>query len=141
MRDMTDLIAQVLDEHRTDGAYVRRDDADMWSWWCQCGARAVRPPGQGMLDVQRHIAEAILDALEDSQPDHIINLIGDGLSDVSWVIQHSMACRLAGNLFDCPYNRAAVAESSGWPWPGPGRYQCTLGERGNLVIGEAISRG
>jgi len=133
-----DLIARVVAEHQIYACAS--------TWHCRCGVKSdgeapwQQTQGQrrrSRADCDLHVADAILATLEDSQPDHLIDLTGDGL-DVSWVIRHSMACRLAGRLFDCPYNRAAVAEMPGGPWPTPGRYRCALNDYGRLVIGEAV---
>lgn len=110
---MRDLIARVLAEHR------------VISWgndWCKaCGSTG-----------EWHVADEIVAAIEASQPDHLIQF---GVTQ--WAIQHSMACRLSGRLFDCPFTAAAVRTAL-FDVP-PGRYRCTIDDDGRLVIGQAMT--
>jgi Family of unknown function (DUF6085) len=143
---LVDHIAAVLAEHRIDNSRTAVPGEPDWgSWdaraWCTCGefrTKAREDPTAALLEARLHIAEQIVAAIEASQPDHLIEFSADG-----WIIQHSMACRLNGHLFDCPVNRAAaVGAFANWP-DDPnviGRYRCTLDDDGRLVIGEAVAR-
>jgi hypothetical protein len=129
---MRDLIARVLAEHHVT--------ASAGTWRCRCGEGSVgeapwqvTPVARAEIgsDADRHLAGAIVAAIEACQPDHIIDLRDDG-----WTIQHS-ACRLDGRLFDCPVNRAAFKLNG--PPAAPGRYRCYVDDDGWLVIGEAVT--
>lgn len=59
------------------------------------------------------------------------------INDVGgWTLQHPLACRGAGVLFDCPFTTA----TSKWAardhdcWPAPGHYVTRLDEAGELVV-------
>jgi hypothetical protein len=132
---MRNLIARVLAEHHLT--------ASAGTWRCRCGEGSVgeapwqvTPVARAEIgsDADRHLAEQIVAAIEASQPDHIIEITED-----RWTIQHSMACRVDGRLFDCPVNRAAYRLAiANWP-DDMGRYRCDVDERGWLVIGEAVT--
>jgi len=66
-----------------------------------------------------HLAAAVEAALEADQPNHIIEVRADG-----WTIQHSMACRIRGRLFDCEFNRAARLDTDDLDGRKHGRYVC-----------------
>jgi hypothetical protein len=52
-----------------------------------------------------------------------------------WTIQHSMKCRLAGDLFNCPINKAAQhASGLGILDDVRGRFVATVNEHGRLVL-------
>lgn len=77
VRGVTDLIAQVLGEHQIY--------ASAGTWRCRCGEKSdgeapwqVTPGQTGQLRAacDLHVADAILDAIEASQPDHLIELSG-----------------------------------------------------------------
>jgi hypothetical protein len=130
---MRDLIARVLGEHRVD---VLTHSA----WRCSCCGYDVLTEAQidqfvsAAVVARDHVAEQIVAAIEASQPDHIIEI-----TEYRWTIQHSMACRVDGRLFDCPVNRAAYRLAiANWP-DDMGRYRCDVDERGWLVIGEAVT--
>jgi Family of unknown function (DUF6085) len=134
MRDLSDLIAQVLAKHRTEATGSVGGNGPHWS--CRCGERHYNRPilRDAIEAADRHTAGQIVAAVEASQPDHLIEF-----SDAGWTIQHSMACRLGGQLFACPINQAADRLAvANWP-DDSGRYRCTLGDDGRLVIGEAVS--
>ncbi len=129
---LADLIAETLAQHP---AYIRSAKQDgLHLWNCRCSYDAY---GQGddpsaiQATMRQHVAEAIQAAIESSQPHHLIDLRDDGLT-----IQHSMACRLSGELFDCEVNQAALRLAG--PPLDPGRYTCAVVD-GLLVIGEAVT--
>lgn len=61
---------------------------------------------KGFLDKLRSIG---LRVIED-QPDHIVEFRKTG-----WQIQHSLDCRIAGKLLDCPLHEAVVMDSEHSP--------------------------
>ncbi|MCU1590053.1 MAG: hypothetical protein JWP11_1309 [Frankiales bacterium] len=48
------------------------------------------------------LAQLVVDALESLQPEHFLTFQEDG-----WQMQHSMACRLQGQLLSCATHQAA----------------------------------
>lgn len=78
------------------------------------------------------LAIDILHAIAKTQPDHIIELNEDG-----WCIQHSMMCRLEGNLFDCKFNQAAGNIAFNDDDPPIGKYICVL-NNSMLELGEKL---
>lgn len=65
------------------------------------------------------IADAGLVIIED-EPDHYVTFDEDG-----WLIEHSVACRVAGTIGTCAYN-ATIREIADEPWPDQfGRWRIT----------------
>lgn len=65
-------------------------------------------------------------------PEHIIEL-----TDTGWTLQHSLACRLEGELFDCPINKAVqdwMADLGKAP-AARGRWYVTLNNPGDSWMG------
>lgn len=82
-----------------------------------------------IVDATMHglVADGYVVLKED--PDHVIELRAD-----DFTLQHSLGCRLAGTLFDCPVHDAARALSSPHELGVElGRYVVVL-ERGELQI-------
>lgn len=61
---------------------------------------------------------------------HQVELRWDG-----WTLTHPMAERLDGDIFECDFNSAAMIA----PHPAEGRFYCTVGEDGQIVIGDPVS--
>lgn len=121
--DLCDLILKELHRHR-----IRFFPG---GWSCRCGEE--RTSRVRALSAEAHQAGAIAAAILASQPHHLIEVRPDG-----WTIQHSMECRIAGQLFDCPFNRAALRLDG--PPAAPGRYVVRLDEpTGDLFIAEEVS--
>ncbi len=83
-----------------------------------------------------HQADAVLQALRASQPDHLLHF---GVS--GWTLQHSMECRLEGMLLDCPVSAAAVeyfADAEAMPAFG-WRFVARVDD-GELVLGDAVCK-
>jgi len=73
----------------------------------------------------------------DDDPRHVAEFRDEG-----WCIQHPLACRQNGGLFDCPFNRAALSLDT--PPAQLGRFEVSLsdeGQGGDLVIGDRIETG
>jgi len=121
--DLRRLISDELFRHRL------RFGAGAWS--CRCGITCTsRTMYQSAY---AHLAEEIAAAILASQPHHLIEIRPDG-----WTIQHSMDCRIAGQLFDCPFTRAALRLDG--PPAAPGRYVVHLDEATrDLVLAEAVA--
>lgn len=110
---------------------AKRQDPRPHTWSRLCSIEAEAGGFESGFDARnasdRHVAEAIQAALEASQPHHIIDVRTDG-----WAIQHSMACRLSGRLFECATNQAALRMAG--PPGVPGWYVCESTEYGRLVL-------
>lgn len=68
----------------------------------------------------------------DGAGSHTIEVREDG-----WTLQHSLACRAAGTLFDCPVNEACN-KLMGMP-AAPGRYEVEVDENGELLVGDEVA--
>lgn len=103
------------------------------------------PPWRGLTEDERQMsvreARNWVEALRvlgvdlvDAQ--HVIEFRADG-----WTIQHPLACRLNGQLFDCPVNQVAGVDLralDGPPAP-PGQYECDINDLGDrLLIGDRV---
>nr|MDT0658058.1 DUF6085 family protein [Micromonospora sp. DSM 115978] len=65
---------------------------------------------------------------------HIISFRPTG-----WTIQHPMACRARGDLFDCQLNRVAETELTEPPAGLLGQFEITLSDLGDrLLIGDPV---
>ena len=68
------------------------------------------------------------------EPEHVLELRDDG-----WTLQHSLACRLSGALFDCPVNVAVSAHLADTGPPDDlGRFVVTLDAHGEPGLGAAV---
>ncbi len=54
--------------------------------------------------VTEPLADSIILALEDHEPDHYLTIT----TDDRWFVEHSMSCRLAGTLGSCQWNEFAA---------------------------------
>lgn len=126
-------VTTVLHDHRVRIGNAYEEDGRGYFWVCLCSAETRVDGFESGYDARNasdyHIAAVVVAAIEASQPNHIIEISDDG-----WTIQHSMQCRLEGNLFDCEVNRAAPR-----PWEASrnGRYECEA-RNGHLIIGRAV---
>jgi hypothetical protein len=66
------------------------------------------------IDSSRNVGTLAIEALEkaglrviEDQPDHIVEFTED-----RWAIQHSVDCRIKGQLLDCEINRAVTHDTS-----------------------------
>lgn len=135
---MRDLISEELAVHRS------HDPLELtYGARCHCGWQGPPRSESSRLartgDHEDHVADQIIAAIEASQPDHIIEF---DARDDGWAmhVQHSMACRLAGKLLDCPTARASnYLGVAGWDGR-VGRYRVAVDEAtGKLVVGELES--
>lgn len=105
-----------------------------WAWSCDC-RHSYGSAGQyddAEEDAYEHVAEALVSALEEAQPDHIIQFDEDG-----WTIQHSLGCRLTGRLLECEFNEAArtfVDRAAARRLTPRGRFTCVTHPRDGLTL-------
>lgn len=69
---------------------------------------------------------AVVHGLQEMQPDHYVVFDENG----DWSMQHSMACRLDGLLFDCPIHKVLSKGGSGGR---RGAYVAILDDTGERV--------
>ncbi len=132
-----ELVAAATGQHAIEPRRANADGHDP----CSCGQWWGSPEGPSW---DEHMAEVALAALSaagrlapvDDDPRHIIELRADG-----WTMQHPLACRLSGNLFDCPVNRAVEQQATAEPATGLGRYACWLHEDdGQMMLGDRVDQ-
>lgn len=73
--------------------------------------------------------DILLNAIADSgfQPDHILQVN----EELDWTMQHSFACRAAGDLFHCRTHELLTHSVRTFK---PGRYTVTIGPHRRLVL-------